>query len=90
MRKIVQIVKDKFVAWHAGVSFWKNHKNLNDKSIGIEITNPGHSFGYKKFPKQQILSLIKLTKFLITKYKIVNIIRVVEYLLTKVNKKSIL
>ena len=68
--EIITLVPDLYISWHAGISKWKKYKSLNKNSIGIEITNPGHSFGYKKFPKQQILSLIKLTNFLITKYKI--------------------
>jgi N-acetylmuramoyl-L-alanine amidase len=68
--EIITLVPDLYIAWHAGISKWKKHESLNKNSIGIEITNPGHSFGYKKFSKQQILSLIKLTKFLIAKYKI--------------------
>jgi len=68
--EVIILVPDLYIAWHAGRSKWKKHESLNKNSIGIEITNPGHSFGYKKFPKQQMLSLIKLTKFLISKYKI--------------------
>ena len=68
--KIVKVVPDLFVAWHAGKSSWKNLKSLNQNSIGIEITNPGHEFGYKKFSKKQISSLVKLSKFLMKKYKI--------------------
>ena len=68
--EVITLVPDLYIAWHAGKSKWKKYESLNKNSIGIEITNPGHSFGYKKFPKLQILSLIKLTKFLISKYKI--------------------
>ena len=68
--EIVNIVPDLYTAWHAGKSSWKNYKFLNQNSIGIEITNPGHEFGYKKFSKRQISSLLKLTKFLMKKYKI--------------------
>jgi len=68
--QIIKLVPDLYIAWHAGKSKWKQYESLNKNSIGIEITNPGHSFGYKKFPKIQILSLIKLTKFLISKYQI--------------------
>ena len=57
-------------AWHAGKSKWKKDKSLNKYSIGIEIANKGHEFGYEKFSKMQILSLIKLSKYLINKYKI--------------------
>ena len=68
--KIINLVPDLYIAWHAGVSSWKNLNSLNKNSIGIEITNPGHQFGYKKFFKKQINSLINLSKFLIKKYKI--------------------
>jgi len=68
--KIINLVPDLYIAWHAGISFWKNFNSLNKNSIGIEITNPGHQFGYKKFSNKQINSLINLIKFLIKKYKI--------------------
>ena len=68
--KIVNLVRDLYIAWHAGISSWKTFNLLNKNSIGIEITNPGHQFGYKKFSKKQINSLIYLSKFLIKKYKI--------------------
>ena len=67
---IVTLVPDLYIAWHAGRSSWKNYKSLNLSSIGIEIINPGHDFGYKKFSKKQISSLLKLSKFLIKKYNI--------------------
>ena len=70
--KIINIVPDLYIAWHAGKSSWRNYKSLNQNSIGIEITNPGHTFGYKKFSKKQIFSLLKLSKFLIKKYKVNN------------------
>ena len=68
--EVIKLVPDLYIAWHAGKSSWKNYKSLNQNSIGIEITNPGHEFGYKKFSKRQIHSLLKLSKFLIEKYKI--------------------
>ena len=68
--EILEMVPDLYIAWHAGESSWKNYKSLNQSSIGIEITNPGHKHGYKKFKKKQITSLLKLSKFLIKKYKI--------------------
>tara|TARA_B100000787_G_scaffold168731_1_gene158121 strand:- start:116 stop:859 length:744 start_codon:yes stop_codon:yes gene_type:complete len=67
---IIKLVPDLYIAWHAGRSSWGNFKSLNQHSIGIEITNPGHEFGYKKFYEKQILSILKLSKFLIKKYKI--------------------
>ncbi len=68
--KIIQMVPDLYVAWHAGRSKWVNEKSLNYKSIGIEISNPGHKHGYKKFNNKQIKSLISITKICIKKYKI--------------------
>ena len=68
--EIINLVPDLFEAWHAGVSSWKHFKSLNKNSIGIEITNPGHQHGYKKFSKKQIFSLQKLLNILFKKYKI--------------------
>jgi N-acetylmuramoyl-L-alanine amidase len=68
--EIIKMIPDLYIAWHAGRSSWGNYKSLNKDSIGIEITNSGHEFNYKKFSKAQINSLLKLTKFLIKNYKI--------------------
>jgi len=68
--KVLNLVPDLYEAWHAGKSSWKNLKSLNKNSIGIEINNPGHDFGYKNFEFKQILSLKKLLKHLIKKYNI--------------------
>ena len=68
--EIINLVPDLFEAWHAGVSSWKHFKSLNKNSIGIEITNPGHQHGYKKFSKKQIFSLQKLLNILVKRYKI--------------------
>ena len=70
--KIIRIVDDNKIAWHAGKSKWKNFSNLNKNSIGIELVNKGHRFGYEKFSKIQIKKLIKLLLFLKRKYKIQN------------------
>ena len=67
---IVTLVPDLYIAWHAGKSLWRNYKFLNNNSIGIEINNPGHQHKYKKFSNKQISSLLRLSKFLIKKYKI--------------------
>ena len=68
--EIINLVPDLFEAWHAGVSSWKHFKSLNKNSIGIEITNPGHQHGYRRFSKKQIFSLQKLLKILVKKYRI--------------------
>ena len=68
--EIINLIPDLYEAWHAGVSSWKHFKYLNKDSIGIEITNPGHQYGYRNFSSKQIFSLKKLLSFLIKKYKI--------------------
>ena len=60
--KIIQMVKDNRVAWHAGKSKWKNFVNLNRNSLGIELENKGHQYGYQNFSNLQIMSLINLCK----------------------------
>ena len=67
---VILMVPENYEAWHAGKSNWKKDRSLNNKSIGIEISNKGHQFGYQNFSKKQISSLIKLSKFLIKKYNI--------------------
>ena len=68
--EIIVMVPELYTAWHAGVSEWQKKKLLNKNSIGIEISNPGHQFGYKNFSKKQVTSLIKLSRYLIKKYNI--------------------
>ena len=68
--EIIQMVRDNKVAWHAGKSKWKFDKNLNKDSLGIELVNKGHEFGYQNFTNAQIKSLINLCKFLKKKYRI--------------------
>ena len=54
--KIYRLVQDNQIAWHAGKSCWGKYKNLNKNSIGIELVNKGHRFGYTNFTKKQIFS----------------------------------
>ena len=68
--EIILMVPELYIAWHAGKSKWKNYNLLNSTSIGIEISNKGHQFGYQNYSANQIRSLIKLSKILIKKYKI--------------------
>ena len=67
---IIQMVEDRKIAWHAGKSKWKNFENLNKQSIGIELVNKGHRFGYQSFSKKQIKKLIFICKKLKKKYSI--------------------
>ena len=68
--QVLKMVNEKYIAWHAGKSKWKNFLNLNKNSIGIELVNKGHEFGYEKFTQLQINQLIKLCLKLKKKYKI--------------------
>jgi N-acetylmuramoyl-L-alanine amidase len=58
--RVFALVAEERRAWHAGVSFWKGERNINAVSIGIELVNPGHEFGYRDFPEAQIAALIAL------------------------------
>ena len=68
--QIILMVPELYEAWHAGKSKWKKDISLNKKSLGIEISNKGHDFGYENFSKAQISSIINLSKYLIKKYNI--------------------
>ena len=68
--KLIKLVPDLYSAWHAGKSSWKKDRYINKNSIGIEISNPGHNYFYRKFNKEQIRCLLKLSKYLVKKYKI--------------------
>ena len=68
----LSLVRDKNIAWHAGKSMWGKYKNLNKNSIGIELVNKGHRYGYQAFTKPQIIKLIQLCKNLKKKYMIKN------------------
>ena len=74
--KIFNLVDVKLRAWHAGVSYWKNIRDINSNSIGIEIDNSGHLHRFENYRKEQILSLMELLKYLTKKLKIcpINII----------------
>lgn len=57
-------------AWHAGVSFWRGVADVNSASIGIELVNPGHEFGYRPFPEPQMESLITLAREIVGRHPI--------------------
>ncbi|MFZ2094551.1 MAG: N-acetylmuramoyl-L-alanine amidase, partial [Pseudolabrys sp.] len=65
--RIVQCVPEEKRAWHAGESSWAGETDINSRSIGVEIVNPGHEFGYKDFPLRQIAAVISLCKSIITR-----------------------
>ena len=57
---ILRLVPEDRRAWHAGISFWRGHTALNGRSIGIEIVNPGHEWGYRDFPALQMAAVCEL------------------------------
>ncbi|MBD0414711.1 peptidoglycan recognition protein family protein [Oryzicola mucosus] len=68
--RIVQMVRESDRAWHAGKSSWRGHTDINSSSVGIEIVNPGHAFGYPAFPKRQIEAVIALCKGIVARHAI--------------------
>ncbi len=58
--QILRMVPEERRAWHAGQSWWRGLTDINSASIGIEIVNPGHEFGYRPFPEEQIDALVPL------------------------------
>jgi N-acetylmuramoyl-L-alanine amidase len=57
-------------AWHAGVSYWRGVRQLNDRSVGIEIVNPGHEWGYRAFPEAQMLAVRDLCLGILSRHPI--------------------
>ncbi len=68
--RIFRLVAEERRAWHAGRSFWKGEEGVNHASIGIEIVNPGHEFGYRPFPEAQIAAVIALLGDIRTRWEI--------------------
>lgn len=64
------LVPEEMRAWHAGVSSWRGKTDLNDRSIGIELVNPGHEFGYRDFPARQIAALEDLARGILARHPI--------------------
>jgi N-acetylmuramoyl-L-alanine amidase len=68
--RIIQCVPEARRAWHAGQSTWEGNTDVNSRSIGIEIANPGHDFGYPDFPEKQIGALIALCQDIVARHSI--------------------
>jgi N-acetylmuramoyl-L-alanine amidase len=68
--RIDQLVPEARRAWHAGVSMWEGEHDINSRSIGIEIVNPGHDGGYPDFPEAQIDAVIALCRDIIARRNI--------------------
>lgn len=68
--QIVQMVAEARRAWHAGESFWRGERDINSRSIGVEIVNPGHNHGLRPFPAEQIASVIELCRDCVARWAI--------------------
>ncbi len=64
------LVEEQFRAWHAGISYWRGMQALNDSSVGIEIVNPGHEWGYRAFPEAQIAAVLALAQEILNRHPI--------------------
>lgn len=67
---VYQLVAEDRRAWHAGVSCWRGERDVNSRSIGIELVNPGHEFGYRSFPEAQMQALRLLTQGILARHPI--------------------
>ncbi len=67
---ITRLVPEEMRAWHAGVSSWRGEANINDRSIGIELVNPGHDLGYRPYPERQMAALVGLTREILARHPI--------------------
>lgn len=68
--QIIRMVDEANRAWHAGRSWWRGISDVNSASVGIEIVNPGHEFGYRPFPDAQIEAVIRLVAGIVARYGI--------------------
>jgi len=67
---IWRLVAEERRAWHAGVSSWRGRSDINSASIGIELHNPGHEFGYRAFPDAQMSALEELCRDILARHAI--------------------
>jgi N-acetylmuramoyl-L-alanine amidase len=68
--RVTQMVREAERAWHAGQSLWEGETDLNSCSIGIEIVNPGHEFGYRAFPDPQMRAVAALGRDILARHAI--------------------
>lgn len=67
---VLRLVPEERRAWHAGMSYWRGHRGLNDRSIGIEMVNPGHEWGYRDFPVLQLAAVCDLCLHLLSRHPV--------------------
>lgn len=67
---VYRLVGEDRRAWHAGVAHWRGHGDVNARSVGIELHNPGHEFGYRPFPEAQMAALVPLCREILARHPI--------------------
>lgn len=67
---VTRLVPEDLCAWHAGVSYWRGFQNINARSVGVELVNPGHEHGYRPFPEIQMTALILLVAGIVRRHKV--------------------
>jgi N-acetylmuramoyl-L-alanine amidase len=68
--EVIRLVPEDRRAWHAGLSYWRGHKDVNSASIGIELDHPGHALGYREFSEAQFAALVPLLARIVKQYDI--------------------
>jgi N-acetylmuramoyl-L-alanine amidase len=68
--EVIQLVDEDKRAWHAGLSYWRGHPDVNSASIGIELDHPGHAFGYREFSEAQFDALVPLLARIVKEHAI--------------------
>jgi len=67
---VYRLVPEDRRAWHAGVSYWRGKTDINSRSVGIELVNPGHAWGYRPFPEPQLEALCALAGEILDRHPI--------------------
>jgi N-acetylmuramoyl-L-alanine amidase len=67
---VLRLVPEERRAWHAGISYWRGHTGLNDRSIGVAVVNPGHERGYRDFPVLQLAAVCDLCLSILSRHPI--------------------
>ncbi len=67
---VYRLVAEERRAWHAGVSFWRGRDDVNAASIGVEIVNPGHEFGYRPYPEPQMAAVEALCRDIVSRHPV--------------------
>ena len=70
--EVYRLVEERYRAWHAGVSFWRGCRDINDCSVGIEVVNKGHEFGYGCFPRAQMEAVLRLSQDIVRRHGILS------------------